>query len=606
MNGIILAVIAQVIIGISLIVDKTFLKEKVAGNVFAYVFWIGISNFFAIFVAPFDFVNPGFWPGFLAFLAGVFFFLALIFYYKALEGGEASSTLAVLGGFTPLATILASTIFLQEKLNIIELFCFLILTLGGFLMFLADFRNFKKVYIWILLSAICFGLTNALQKVGYDESSFLTGYGIMKFGTFAATLSLLIVPTWRKQVFERTVSTENKNKIYYLANRSAAGIASVALSYGIKLSHPALIEATSGVKYAIVFLIAFVLAKKWPQILKENFSTKVLILKVTATILIMLSVLGLSLQTTLQTEAKQSTTSMEWGVSFSKKMSQNLGNDWQANYLAIVDDLKPDGIRLMAYWDLIEPSDDQWTFADLDWQVQEAAERYVPVIIAIGQKVPRWPECHLPDWVGDNIKQAELLEYEKKVVERYRNYDNLLYWQVENEPYIPFGECKRPAKKQVLAEINLVRKIDSSHKILLTDGGEWGKWYSQMKNGNIFGTTMYRKVYKKHVGSVHPPLTPEYYEVKKSLAEFLAGKKNHPIIISELGLEPWANKQIYELSIENQKKLFSNKDFKDFIDFARRTNFDTAYMWGVEWWYYLKQNGDASYWNQAKVLINSN
>src|SRR6266496_2584177 len=40
-----------------------------------------------------------------------------------------------------------------------------------------------------------------------------------------------------------------------------------------------------------------------------------------------------------------------FGVSFSKKRALELGVDWKANFLALLDDLKIRHFRLMSYWD---------------------------------------------------------------------------------------------------------------------------------------------------------------------------------------------------------------------------------------------------------------
>ena len=40
------------------------------------------------------------------------------------------------------------------------------------------------------------------------------------------------------------------------------------------------------------------------------------------------------------------------------------------------------------------------------------------------------------------------------------------------------------------------------------------------------------------------------------------------------------------------------------IDFAKRTGLDTIYLWGGEWWYWLKISQDnPDLWNEAKNLF---
>jgi hypothetical protein len=45
------------------------------------------------------------------------------------------------------------------------------------------------------------------------------------------------------------------------------------------------------------------------------------------------------------------------------------------------------------------------------------------------------------------------------------------------------------------------------------------------------------------------------------------------------------------------------KKFKENIDFAKKTGLDTIYLWGVEWWYWLKEKGNESILDEAKTLF---
>ena len=52
-----------------------------------------------------------------------------------------------------------------------------------------------------------------------------------------------------------------------------------------------------------------------------------------------------------------------------------------------------------------------------------------------------------------------------------------------------------------------------------------------------------------------------------------------------------------------QLKIFPVEKMKENIDFAEKTSFDEIYLWGVEWWYFMKQKGNPQYWEYAKSLI---
>ena len=82
------------------------------------------------------------------------------------------------------------------------------------------------------------------------------------------------------------------------------------------------------------------------------------------------------------------------------------GLDWKETYLALLDDLKVKNLKIAAHWDLIEPQDGVYDFADLDWQLEQARLHNAKVMLAIGMKTPRWPECHVPEWAKNIGKEA--------------------------------------------------------------------------------------------------------------------------------------------------------------------------------------------------------
>ncbi len=301
------------------------------------------------------------------------------------------------------------------------------------------------------------------------------------------------------------------------------------------------------------------------------------------------------------------TENIKWGTIFSKKFSVDMGLDWQKNYLAILDELKPKNLRLAFYWNEIEPQKGIYNFTDYDWMIKEAEKRNIKLILIIGRKVPRWPECFEPQWVqsqNSNLKSQVLLEYIKEIVNRYKNSSSLYEWQVENEPFLPYGDC--PAFDPVFLdqEINLVHSLDSNHQILITGSGELSSWMREIKKGDIFGTTMYRIVWDKNLGYVNYFFMPrQFYWLKANFARIFSPQK--PIIVSELQAEPWGPGLIYNLSVETQMQSMDLKQFNKNIEFAKSAGFPEVYLWGAEWWYWMKEKqNDDSFWNYAKEIIN--
>ena len=118
------------------------------------------------------------------------------------------------------------------------------------------------------------------------------------------------------------------------------------------------------------------------------------------------------------------------GMTFSSKYASSIGLDWKANYIAMLDDLQIRKIRIPVYWDLVEEKKGEYNFADVDWQLDEARKRNAEIILAVGQKTPRWPECNIPGWAmeSDSIRKANLLKLIDVVVRRYKSDSVVKYW----------------------------------------------------------------------------------------------------------------------------------------------------------------------------------
>jgi len=294
-----------------------------------------------------------------------------------------------------------------------------------------------------------------------------------------------------------------------------------------------------------------------------------------------------------------------FGVNFSRKHSENLGLDWKENYLAILDDLKVERIKIITHWDLLEPERDKFILEDLDWQIAEAEKRNVKLILVVGYKTGRWPECHTPGWAKelDKEKQQErVLGLVEKIILRYRESESIWAWQIENEPFFPFGECSWNDKGFVEREISLARSLDPKAKIIFGDSGEASFWFTAAKLADIVGITMYKKVWFSQLNTyVYYPLPPVFYWRKALLVNKVFGKR---VMVIELQAEPWGPKLLYDVSLKEQEKTMNLDRLRYNIDFAKRTGLDEFYLWGSEWWYWMKEiNKRPEFWLEVKELF---
>jgi hypothetical protein len=297
---------------------------------------------------------------------------------------------------------------------------------------------------------------------------------------------------------------------------------------------------------------------------------------------------------------------MNFGITFSQYFAEKMGLDWQTTYSAILDELGVKKLRLVAYWQKIEPEPDKYSFTDLDWQIKEAEKREAQVILVIGRKLPRWPECHLPNWAKDlneSEQQERILLLLTEIVKHYQGNQTIWAWQIENEPFLKsFGECPPLDKEFLKKEIDLVRKLDFDRRpIIITASGELTSWVQTANYGDILGTTLYRVIWNKWLGHFEYPIRPVFYYKRAKLAKWLTDTKR--VIIVELQAEPWGPKMIYETPLEKQFQSMDLDRFKEIINYTHQTGFDEAYLWGAEWWYWLKEkHQNNTFWQEAKNL----
>ncbi len=295
-----------------------------------------------------------------------------------------------------------------------------------------------------------------------------------------------------------------------------------------------------------------------------------------------------------------------WGVNFSQKHSELLGLDWRENYSALINDLGVKNIKLAVHWDLIEPGKNEYSFEDLDWQIRTAEEKGVDLLLVIGMRTPRWPECHIPQWAEGLTReeqQAEILAMLETIVLRYRDSRAIGRWQVENEPFFPFGECPWADKDFLKKEVELVKSLDSRNRqILISDSGEGSFWIAAARVGDIVGTTIYKKVWI-HQFEIYVtyPFPPVFYGRKAKLIEKFFNKK---VICVEMQAEPWGPTLLYDSPLEEQQKTMNLDQFRKNIEFARQTGLEEFYLWGSEWWYWMKEKqNNSDIWYEAKKLF---
>jgi hypothetical protein len=291
-----------------------------------------------------------------------------------------------------------------------------------------------------------------------------------------------------------------------------------------------------------------------------------------------------------------------WGVTYSKDFTTFLGLDWQATYLAVINDLGVKNIRLPIYWEDIEAKEGTYDFSNYDWLLSQGAAKGIKFILVVGRRQPRWPECHTPDWsknYNEQVLRPKIAAMITATVNHYKNEPAIAAWQVENEPLLDsFGICPPSDYGWLQQEVALVKNLDQRPGIV-TASGELSNWQKETALADNFGTTVYRVVWGYWTGYLRYPWPEWYYGLKLKTTSLAPNKA----IIAELQAEPWApNTSLDQLPKAEADKSFTLTQFRANLQYAINTHFSQAYLWGVEWWYLEKTRGRPEFWNEAKKL----
>lgn len=274
------------------------------------------------------------------------------------------------------------------------------------------------------------------------------------------------------------------------------------------------------------------------------------------------------------------------GVSFSIKYCSELQVDWQDCLQAILGDLKVRRLRLMSYWDQHQPSQNSYDFTVLDKQFELARQHGARISLCIGYRQPRWPESHQPGWaakLSKNDWQQSLINYMEKTVLRYRGHPALDSWQLENEALNNFGEGGEYDRRRLRAEFDMVQRLDPTRPIIMSTSNSWGLPIRSPRP-DMVGFSIYRHQFN-HGKLRRSYLPPRFYRLRALLIRLII---NRPSFIHELQAEPWGAKATNMMSVSEMLKLMDKSKLKGMLELADKTGLWPCYLWGAEWWYYMR------------------
>jgi hypothetical protein len=297
------------------------------------------------------------------------------------------------------------------------------------------------------------------------------------------------------------------------------------------------------------------------------------------------------------------------GTTFIPEYAESFGLNPKDTLSAILGDLNVKQIRLVSYWEDIEPTPGVYDFSSLDWQFAMANQHGAKVSLAIGLRQPRWPECHQPSWVNNESKntwEPQLNNFITAVINHYKNNPALQNYELENEFFMKvFGECKDFDRNRLISEFDLVKRADPNHLVMISRSDNWMGLPVGKPTPDFFGISIYKRVWDATITHRYfeYPLPTWFYSALAGAGEIITGKN---MVIHELQAEPWPPKgqSIVDTPLSEQFKSMNAERIKTRIDYGEKTGMKSIDLWGAEWWYWLKvKKNDPGVWNVVKDAV---
>ncbi len=306
MSWVLVALLAYFLLAVANIGDK-FLVDNVLKSSKAYAFVVCSLGLIVFAAAPWFLKWPGTGLFFFNILNGFLFALALWMLYEALIRDEASRVLVLIGGVTPIFSLIFSVIIFKETFSISQLTGIAIVLLGVFLIaFLPREKSLlKRFFSWLkiegrinkgglkiaILSALFYSLFFISTKIAYQYQSFESSFIWTRVGAFIFSLFFLIQKKDRQEIFKMLKGNgPEKGKTLVFLNQIAGSLGFVLQNYAIFLGSVVLVNALQGFQYGLILIFSAILAMLYPKLLKENFSKRSVIQKSLAVIFIALGI----------------------------------------------------------------------------------------------------------------------------------------------------------------------------------------------------------------------------------------------------------------------------------------------------------------------------
>lgn len=213
--------------------------------------------------------------------AGIILIFYMIPYFSALQKDDASS-IVPLFQFTPVFTLILSSLILHETLASKQIYGLLLVVIASFVLEAEklDFRIFvpRKAFWLMILASLMLGTVAILFRFVVKEEDFWTTLSYEYIGTGIAALILLALRKTRRRLSKQRQVIRKSFVLITIPNLLAI-IAQMSESYAFSLVAVPLVNVIEGLQPLMVLTFATLLSVFSPHIIKETINKRILLQK---------------------------------------------------------------------------------------------------------------------------------------------------------------------------------------------------------------------------------------------------------------------------------------------------------------------------------------
>ena len=291
MSWILFSILAAIVWAIVNTVDKYILTKLVRKPVIPLMILGVIGLFASFFVYLFHgFSYLSYFNIALAFVAGIFYIMAILFYFKAVKIEEISRVVPLFY-LTPLFVSILAAIFLGEIFTPIKYLGIFFLITGVVLISSKNFikLSFGKAFWFMIIASLTLSLNAVITKYLLNFADFWTIFSYVRIGAFFALIPIFCF-SFQDLIF--AVREHGKKVIIVISLNEILNLVGVLLiTIAMAIGYVTLVNALSSVQPFFVLLFAVILSVFYPKILKEEIGKSAVLLKLIAITLMFIGII---------------------------------------------------------------------------------------------------------------------------------------------------------------------------------------------------------------------------------------------------------------------------------------------------------------------------